>query len=237
MPSLVNVSIDDVTPHPRSSVKVIDRCFELIDIFPKIKFSLFVPTSYWRTMKREVATSIPLQIDQFSDFCEYLRQLPQDHFEIGYHGHHHGIPGKSDNDEVKDASYQDSVDLIETMKEVVKRAGLQQQFKPIIRPPAWRMSSEAIRAFRDANFEILALCKEDYAIESYEGENEKKDDVVYACSYPPIRPLKLIPKTEIVYHACEWDKNFLSIQQTRQLIDFLEESIDQIEFGFLGDLL
>jgi hypothetical protein len=39
----VNISIDDISPHPQSSTKVLDRCFELINVFPEIKFSLFIP--------------------------------------------------------------------------------------------------------------------------------------------------------------------------------------------------
>ena len=39
----VNISIDDVSPHPMSSVKVIERCREIIKKFPEAKFSLFVP--------------------------------------------------------------------------------------------------------------------------------------------------------------------------------------------------
>ena len=34
----LNVSIDDVSPHEKSSIKVVERCFELIKIFPDIKF-------------------------------------------------------------------------------------------------------------------------------------------------------------------------------------------------------
>ena len=31
MPNNVNISIDDVSPHPRSSIRVVDRCFEILD--------------------------------------------------------------------------------------------------------------------------------------------------------------------------------------------------------------
>ena len=42
----VNISIDDVSPHPLSSVKVLERCYEIIKVFPDVKFSLFVPIAY-----------------------------------------------------------------------------------------------------------------------------------------------------------------------------------------------
>ena len=39
----VNISIDDISPHPQSSAKVLHRCFDLIKIFEDIKFTIFVP--------------------------------------------------------------------------------------------------------------------------------------------------------------------------------------------------
>jgi hypothetical protein len=43
-------------------------------------------------------------------------------------------------------------------------------------------------------------------------------------------------KTEIVYHACEWDKNYLSRDLTGDLITFLKSNND-FEFCFLKGLL
>ena len=79
----VNVSIDDVSPHPRSSTKVIDQCYKLIDSFPDIKFTLFVPTAYWRTMRAEIATKEPLVISKYPEFCEELKKLPVVNFAAG----------------------------------------------------------------------------------------------------------------------------------------------------------
>ena len=52
----INISIDDVSPHQFSSTNVLDRCFELIQAFPDIKFTLFVPVAYWRTIKPTTTT-------------------------------------------------------------------------------------------------------------------------------------------------------------------------------------
>ena len=46
----VNISIDDVCPHPASSIEVVDRCFEILKEIPEAKFTLFVPMAYYRTM-------------------------------------------------------------------------------------------------------------------------------------------------------------------------------------------
>ena len=66
----------------------------------QVKFSLFIPISYWRTIKKSSGiTKKPLQINFFDDFCNVLRKLNKHNFELCYHGFFHGIPGKNDNDE------------------------------------------------------------------------------------------------------------------------------------------
>ena len=45
-----------------------------------------------------------------------------------------------------------------------------------------------------------------------------KNDVVYYNCNPPFDDLELYEKTEIVYHACEWDKNYLSKETGEQYL-------------------
>ena len=71
----INISIDDVSPHSESSVKVLEQCHDLIKEFPEIKFTLFVPIAYWRTMG-PTATKTPLRIDEHPEFCEVLKLYP-----------------------------------------------------------------------------------------------------------------------------------------------------------------
>jgi predicted deacetylase len=237
MSNLVNISIDDVSPHPKSSTNVLNRCFEIIDVFPDIKFSLFIPISYWRTIKPQIATKNPLQINMFPDFCKEISELPSNNFEICYHGYYHGIPGKSDNDEFQNLNYKDANDRFAAMFEVTKLAKLDKQFKNIFRPPAWRMSPSAIKAARDLGFNLLALSPDDYAKKTYGKEEYNKNDVVYYNCAPPLKDLAIYEKTEIVYHACEWDKNYLCANKTHSLIEFLKNNRSVIEFKFLEALL
>jgi len=237
MQNLINISIDDVSPHPMSSISVIDRCFELIEDFEDIKFTIFVPTAYWRTTRHDIATSQPLWIDKYPTFCEAIKKLPASNFEIGYHGHYHGIPGVSDNDEMKSLTKKEATELIAEMKNTVIRAGLDNTFKKIVRPPAWRMSPEAIRAFRADGFDVLALNPKLPWSDSYKNEHLKVEDVVYATSYPPILPLELLDKTEIVYHACEWDKNHLNREKVSELSKFLRSHQEKSKFVFIDKLL
>lgn len=237
----VNISIDDVSPHPHSSAIVLDRCFEIIEAFPDAKFTLFVPAAYWRTMHPTESTVKPLQINLFPDFCKKLNDLPRNNFELGYHGFYHGIPGKNDNDEMRYLNKESCNELLDAIFKVVDMAGLKERFSPILRPPAWRMSEGCFDSCLEKGIEVLALSNffEDYSDDSlnYHGRDSEFKDVVYFTSSPPWKPLKLTDKTEIVYHACEWDKNFLSESMTQDLIKFIHENLDNIEFSFMGEMI
>lgn len=232
MRKLLNISVDDVSPHPLSSIKVIDQCRRVLDIHPSAKFTLFVPTAYWRTIGY-TATSEPLRIDRFTDFCEQLRALPRDSFELGYHGCYHGIPGRSNNDEFQHASFEDACKIIDEMMAIASKAGLFDAFKGVVRPPAWRMSPASFDAFESRGISTFALSPDDYAISAYRGAQEGRRVVYYNCC-PPDKPLQPFPRTEIVYHACEWDRNFFSDDRVDELVSFLAS--EQFEYVFIGDL-
>ena len=112
------------------------------------------------------------------------------------------------------------------MFRTVEKAGLFDIFKPIFRPPAWKMSKDAISASIVNNIKILALSSKF----EYEGDFEH---IVYATCNPPFAPLELSEKTEIVYHACEWDKNYLDKEKTQSLIEFFKANYDKINFCFM----
>ena len=217
----VNISIDDVSPHPMSSVKVLDRCYELINIFPDIKFTLFVPLAYWRQLP-PTRTDFPLELQNYPEFCETINNLPDKNFEIGYHGLWHGVPPNNNNDEFKDLDYRHADTKVKSMFHIANLAGVREKFKPIFRPPAWRLSPDGFRACHDNGIKIFAISPKQYAQDVYAG-HDKNYDCVYYNVNPPLDPLQMYPKTEIVYHACEWDQNYLSVEKTKELIEFLME--------------
>lgn len=233
----LNISIDDVSPHPLSSIKVTDRCFELINIYPDIKFTLFVPVAYWRTCsKGNIPTKKPLILSEYPDFCNSLQKLPKKNFEIGYHGYYHGIPRRTDNDEFADLSHEDALEKFNLMSSVVESSGLKDVFSPLFRPPAWRMSPGSFQASLKAGIKHLAISSEPHSRLTYENEDTKKCyNVSYATSFPPFKKLSLKEETNIVYHACEWDKNYLSARFTQDLIDFIKDNISDIKFSFLNE--
>jgi len=231
----VNISIDDVSPHPRSSTKVLDRCHELVEVFPDIKFTLFIPTAYWRPIDKP--NQEPYYLHKYPEFCDAIKKLNKENFELGFHGHLHGsLANASNNDEFKNSSYEEAKEIINKMFLGSIESGLGECFRPIIRPPAWKMSKHAIKAAQDAGIIVFCLSKEDYATKTYGGEEENAA-VVYQTCNPPFNPLKLTEQTEIVYHACEWDKNYLSPTMKDELVRFLEKNKKDIEFFFTHNML
>ena len=232
----VNISIDDVSPHPMSSVKVLDRCFETIEIFPDIKFTLFVPMAYWR-QRPPTRTEIPLELQVFPDFCDIIRDLPKKNFEIGYHGLWHGVPPHNNNDEFKEVDYETADKKLKNMFHIEHVAKLKGIFKPIFRPPAWKLSPDGFKACSDNGIDIFAISPKEGPKSVYSGADEAYKCVYYNCN-PPFDPLVMHPKTEIVYHACEWDRNYLSVEKTKELIDFLKKYDNEpLEFCFMDGLL
>ena len=231
----VNISIDDVSPHPRSSIKVLDRCYELIDVFPDIKFTLFVPTAYWRAV--DEPNQEPYFLHKHTKFCEVLKKLNKENFELGFHGHFHSsVVNRSNNDEFRYAPYDEAKQTINRMFFECIESGLKEYFKPIIRPPAWRMTKEAIKAASDIGIKYFCLSKSDYAIKTYEGADKNVNTIYQTCN-PPFLPLNLTEQTEIVYHAYEPDRNFLNVTMKTDLVDFLKVNKKEIKFCFIQDML
>ncbi|MBT5637029.1 MAG: DUF2334 domain-containing protein [Candidatus Peribacter sp.] len=231
----VNISIDDVSPHPKASTKVLKMCEKLIRRFPNIKFSLFVPIAYWRTKRPGVITQHPLVIWKYPEFCEEIKNLPKENYEICYHGYYHGIPGENDNNEFLDITYDEAVKRTKSMKNQVEKAGLSDVFKPIFRPPAWRMGPRAWDALSEQGIELFAVSDIDYALESYQGK-DKEYRSNYSTVFPPFRELEIKESCGIVYHACEWDRNYLSEDHMVNLSDFLESHENNIDFVFMENL-
>jgi hypothetical protein len=123
------------------------------------------------------------------------------------------------------------------MFEITRRAGV--KFKPILRPPAWRMSPACFDVCEEMGIKILALSPDKYPDGSLDyGEMDKSfKSVVYYNVCPPFKPLALFEKTEIVYHACDWDSNYLNAEKANNLKQLLREKKDSIKFCFMDEMI
>ena len=94
-----------------------------------------------------------------------------------------------------------------------------------------------IKACNDNGIDIFAISPKEGPKSVYNGADDSYKCVYYNCN-PPFDPLVMHPKTEVVYHACEWDRNYLSVEKAKELIEFLKKYDDEpLEFCFMEDLL
>jgi predicted deacetylase len=227
----VNISIDDVSPHPKSSIKCLRGCHEMIDIFPSIKFTLFVPTAYTRAKEKTYL------LTDYPTFCKEIRELSKDHFEIGYHGHFHGMNKNSSNGEFKEISYEKALEKLNSSKKVFNECGIEVQ--PIFRPPAFYLGKEAYRACIDFGIQNISL----YPKYGFDGPKNSEKTSYIDChprcrldknwTNPPYQTLTKLDSLGLMYHACEWDKNYFSKVMKKELIRFLKQS--KVDFYFFEE--
>lgn len=236
----LNISIDDVTPHPRSSTRVLEKCYRILDSVPHARFTLFVPTAYWRSVPTppESFCERPLSLHDHPEFCDVLRSLPDESFEVGFHGHHHGIPGSSNNDELRSLNADQARETFQKMVDEVARSNLDRKFKRILRPPAWRLSPDSFDVSREF-FDVLAINSSKTYTEIYGGkqlDDHWKTRTVFADAYPPILEVPdQWDSLEVVFHACEWDRNYLSDEMADSMIRLFHTS--GARGAFIGELL
>ena len=194
--------------------------------------------AYWR-QSGHTKTKVPLELQNYPVFCDIIKDLPRENFEIGYHGLWHGVPPHNNNDEFKEVGHQLADKKIKAMFLIQKLAGLDGVFKPIFRPPAWKMSPEAFEACKDNGIRIFAISEKEGHKKIYDGADRDYDCVysIFPFNFIPDKPLQLFNKTEIVYHACEWDRNYLDKEKADELINFLTTHRDNIKYSFMNEMI
>lgn len=228
----INISIDDISPRPDAGLECLKQCYSLIDIFPNIKFSLFIPCAYTRFSDGETNVNKWFLLHHPS-FISELKHLARENFELGFHGYTHGNElTKSNNDEFASLSFKEASMLFSEMKHVFDECGL--KYSNIFRPPAYRMSQEAIRAAKARNITLGLHTAEPYK-KTYAGEDETYNRVIYVDSHPPTAELVKREKLSVVYHSLAKDRNFFNKERATELELFLIEN--ECEFCFFDGLL
>jgi predicted deacetylase len=222
----INISIDDISPHPQSSIKALDNCFRLLNKFPNAKFTLFIPTAYTLREPTYLITSYP-------DFCTVLKDLPQTSFELGWHGHFHGVPGINRSGEFQNLNLVNAIDTFRRMFDTAEYCKIKDLFKPIFRPPAFVLSNQSAAACAEVGITSLSLRR----IADYQDINKSfPGHINYCTSCPPYIPMKVEQNIELVYHACEWSHNFIG-HETRytELVHYIE-ALNDYQFIFFEEL-
>lgn len=224
MKTVVNISIDDVCPHPIMRFYAVSRITDLLDKYPNLKCSLFVPTRLKRYKYKE--KEYPLE--NYPDFVDQLKSLPSKNFEICYHGHMHGnSKPKSNNDEFRYIDKQKTIELLNESKKVFDSLGL--TVNPVFRPPGFWMNAEAFAGCKEFGIKVLALHNKKQYIACYAGEHLKYERVIYIGRQPDNNR-----HVELLFHAGKDQKDFLNKQMFKELCKKLDKWSPS--FSFLGDL-
>lgn len=226
----INISIDDLSPHPRSSMGVLRQCEMVLKKHPSIKFTLFVPMAYQRIGEKA------WKIWEHGGFCSALKNLPKENYELGWHGYYHGIPGISNNHEFRDIDYDAAMQKFKDMFAASERAGLGGCFRPVFRPPAWYISPDGMRAAADSGMKVITMATRKKYRKVYGDSCKYARRVIFYNVNPPQDPLKLYAETSACYHACEWDQSYFSVEMANELIAFLEKNKEYIKPCFMGEM-
>ena len=81
------------------------------------------------------------------------------------------------------------------------------------------LHNSQLRRLRDSSnlIDLLKTNKRSKVAQNY-------DNVIYCNVAPPFKDLKLFDETEIVYHACEWDRNYLDQEKTDRQSRYVDEN-------------
>lgn len=223
MNTIVNISIDDVCPHPIMGMDAVNRLSGLLDLYPKLKCSLFVPTRLKRYKYKE--KDYPLE--NYPKFVDQLKSLPSENFEICYHGHFHGHKqNKSNNDEFRYLSALDTFDKLETSQIIFDSLGI--KVKPVFRPPGFWLGADAFLGCKEFGIKTLALNNDIKYSACYLGEQLKYDRVIFIGRQPNNQRF-----FEIMFHAGRDQKDFFNNIAFHELKTKLSKLSP--EFVFLGD--
>lgn len=219
------LTLDDFSPHQHAGLdfKVIERCQELIKHFPELKVNLFVPAAYCRLGQN------PCFLSNFPEWVAKVNALPNN-FRINIHGYYHRRYsqkyGNSNNDEWQYLTQSQAKIVGEHMLGEFKKSGL--KYKSTFRPPAWKISKEAIQALQQLGIKCFAGNKEYY-------EEVKSVLKVKWINYN-WDMLAAVPNDDIIVfgHTSDWTKNYLDDDMCEKILNILNKKI--YEFKFIEEL-
>lgn len=222
-----SLTLDDMSPHPKAGLNFesIGWCNRLIDEFPDIKITLFVPAAYARLGEK------PYYLTKNLEWVKRVNDLPSKNYQIGLHGYfHRRVDGKHDpsnNDEVQFVSYAQMQHLIDLMEQEFKNAGLKHAM--LFRSPGWKISIQATMALNMRGYLVSGL--DDY----------------YKIIKPKWPHIKWISANWNMYEQCDvsgnviacghtsnWTKNYFEEKRYNLVKDLLNK--EKFAFKFVNEI-
>ena len=204
-----NLSLDDMSPHPRAGLNFesIKWCDKIIEKYSSFKVNLFVPAAYCRLGEK------PCYLSEYPEWIKIANNLSAN-YRINLHGFNHRRTDKrfpaSNNDEFQYLNEKETNTLIKKIEDEFSKAGL--KYHKTFRPPGWKISKVASET----------LVKRGYRVA---GKAEVNWDLLAA---PPSGNV-------IAYgHTSNWTTNYLNEERYNTIMNFLNDK--EFEFCFIEDM-
>lgn len=133
-----NLNLDDLLPR----LTDFSLLYRLVDAFPAIKVTVFVPISSrdWGDGENDIM--------KHPAWCRKVAELPRENFELSCHGWCHHLEDKMP--EFKHLSHADATALLIRCEWAFSQMEL--PYVRGFRPPCWEMSSDTVRALEDLRY-------------------------------------------------------------------------------------
>ena len=212
----IQIGIDDLCPRPTQSFELWHNVERLLEA--GLKVDLFVTFAMIRDGDG------PYTLNEHPEFIQRLKLISQhDNVALNVHGYNHSCP-PSNNDEFLSNDYATLDTKLTAIENIIKDTGL--NFTKVFRPPAFRISPEAVEALKNHGYTHLSLYKGHKTGHIYESSYRKLNldgiKVHYSNCAPPTDELISGDLAE-TYHFSTWLTNALSDKNTNDLLAKLEQ--------------
>ena len=113
------------------------------------------------------------------------------------------------------------------MEDLLEKCNLKNIFHKIFRPPGWKINLDSMKAFIDNGYKLALFQKNKYDI-----PNKYLNKISFINFTPPdIKLEKTDNDIHVVYHACEWLKNYVTNEKIDNLIKFYSKY--KMNYSFL----
>jgi|TARA_S200002703_G_scaffold150601_1_gene149137 hypothetical protein len=211
----VQIGIDDLSPRPTQSFELWHNVEKLLGA--GLKVDLFVTFAMIRD------NNGPFILNKHPSFVERLR-LVQEHENIALnvHGYYHSSGPRNNNDEFLRLSKPELDKRLVKINSLINELSL--DFKKVFRPPAWKISQDAVNLLVDHGYTHLSLLKGHApTTKMYNDLDLSKLNIHYCNASPPEIPF-VEGDIAATYHFSTHLKNALTDDNVSALLARLKNA-------------
>jgi len=221
-----NLSLDDMSPHPRAGLnfEAISWCDKLIENHPKLKINLFVPAAYCRLGEE------PCYLSQHPEWVAKVNKLPRN-YRINMHGlFHRRTDGKnpdSNNDEFQFLRGEWAHAYVDTMATEFRNSKI--RCHKTFRPPGWKISESAVKVLLSKGFMIAGN-------DSYYQKYKHIPNLRWVSyNWDMTGPCEVKGNIIAYGHTSDWTNNYMDETRFNLISKVLDN--EKFDFKFIEELL